>query len=66
VADLRARRPRPPDEREELPERFALLVRDHDLARVAADHLVAGVAGRALAGLVEQQDAPVAVEHADQ
>ena len=66
VADLRARRAGPPDEGQELAERLALLVRDHEVASVAADDLLAPVARRPLAGLVEEQDPPVAVEHADE
>ena len=41
-------------------------VRDHEVARVAAHHLLAGEAGGALARLVEEQDAAVAIEHADE
>ena len=41
VADLRARRARLPDVREELAERLALLRRDHEVARVATEHLLA-------------------------
>src|SRR4029077_14022610 len=45
-------------------EGLGLLRRDHRLARVAADDLLAPEAGRALAGVVEEQDDPVRVEHA--
>jgi hypothetical protein len=47
-------------------ERLALFGRDHELARVATEHLLAGETGHALAGVVEEQDAPPAVEHADE
>ena len=66
VADLRARRPGPPDVGEEVPERLALLLRDHELARVATEHLFAPEPRRALARIVEQQDPGLAVVDADQ
>src|SRR4029079_5665263 len=66
VPDLRARRPGAPHERQELAERLALLGGDDEVARVTADDLVAAVAGRPFAGLVEQQDPAVPIEHADQ
>jgi hypothetical protein len=66
MADLRARHARVPDVREELAEGLALLGRDHAGARVAADHLGAREARRALARLVEEQDPPFPVQHADE
>ncbi len=50
---------------EEDRERRPLLGRDHDLAGVAADHLGCREAGHALAGVVEREDPPRAVELAD-
>ena len=35
-------------------------------ARVTAEHLIAGVAGRPLAGVVEEEDSPALVEDADE
>ena len=66
VPDLRARRAGPPDVGEELAERLALLGRDHEVARVAAEHLVAREPGRALARVVEQHDPALRVEDADE
>ena len=66
VANLRAREPRSPDVREHVVEGLRLLGRDHAFARVAADHLLAPVASRALARVVEQQYPSIAVEHADE
>jgi hypothetical protein len=66
VADLRARHGRPPHVGEELPEGLALLGRDHEVARVAADDLLAAEPGRALARVVEEQDPAAPVEHADE
>jgi hypothetical protein len=55
-----------PDLREHAAEGLGLLGRDHEVARVPAQHLFAGVAGRTLAGVVEEEDPPFAVEHADE
>jgi hypothetical protein len=64
VADLRAREARFPDVREHVAEGLGLLGWDHPVAGILAKDLVAREAGRALAALVEEQDATVAVEHA--
>jgi hypothetical protein len=64
MADLGAGHACLPHVGEELAERLALLARDHPRARVAAEDLLAGEAGGALARLVEQQDPALAVEHA--
>src|SRR5262249_3830333 len=66
VADLRAREARLPDVDEDFPERIGLLARNDEVARVAADDLVAAEPGRALAGVVEEDDSPGPVEHADE
>jgi hypothetical protein len=66
VTDLRARRPGLPDVGEKLTERLALLGRDHEVACVATEQVLAVEARRALARLVEQQDPAVAIEHADE
>ena len=55
--DLRAREPGPPDVREHVAERLGLLGWNDELARVASEHLLAAEAGRALAGVVEEEDA---------
>ena len=67
VADLRARRAACARRRSRnSPNASRSSRRDHDVARVAAEHLVAAVARGPLARLVEEQDPAVAVEHADQ
>src|SRR5262249_57546010 len=55
-----------PHVRQELAERLALLRRDDEVARVAAEHLLAAPARGPLAGVVEQQDPALAVVDADQ
>ena len=66
VADLRGRRAGRPDVLEELAEGLALLGRDDEVARVATDQLVAAKARGPLARLVEEQDPPLPIEHADE
>jgi hypothetical protein len=66
VTDLRARRAGVEDEREEVAEGVALLGRDHEVARVLAEHLRARVARRPFTGVVEQPDARLAVVDAYQ
>ena len=66
VADLRARVAAAPDVCEHFAERIALLGRDQRVGEVAADHLVAREARRALAGVVEEEGAPGLVQHADE
>jgi hypothetical protein len=66
VADLRARRAGLPDVGQELGERVPLLVRDHEVARVTAEHLLARVPGGALARVVEEHDPAAAVVDADE
>src|SRR5437773_1707691 len=55
-----------PHARKHVAERLDLLRRDDELARIAADDLVRGEAGRSLARLVEGQDPALAVENADE
>jgi hypothetical protein len=66
MTDLRARLSGRPHVREHFAESAGLLGRDDELTCVRADHLLAGEAGRALAGVVEHEDATVGVEHADE
>src|SRR5207253_5046649 len=64
VADLRTGETCLPDVGEDVGERLRLLAGNDEVASVAADHFVAPEAGRALACLVEEQDAPVPIEDA--
>jgi hypothetical protein len=66
VADLRAREAARPDVVEDLAERDALLGRDDEVARIAPQDFVTRVAGAALAGVVEEEDAASPVEDADE
>ena len=63
---MRAGRLGRPDVREHGTEGLALLGRDHELARVATEHLAARVAGGVLAGPIEADDPSGGVEDADE
>ena len=66
VAEARAGEAGLPEVREQLAEGGALLRGDDGLARVPAEHVLGREARRTRRGLVEQQDAPLAVEDADE